>query len=100
MPRVPPPYKENAMAISPSSIYDINRDMYFDTHASQAQYERDMYFRRKCDEEYRRLQNAYPPGQDAQFKYALAQAPKPDPKDPLSFLSKADSKLLLTGATS
>jgi hypothetical protein len=80
--------------IQPGAIYDINRDMYFDTRASQAQYEKEMYYRRQ-EEEYRRMQqSAYynsPPTQ------AVNPVPKPDPKDPLSFLNKADSKLLLTG---
>jgi hypothetical protein len=83
------------MAIGPpGSFYDANRDMYFNTRSSQAQYEKEMHYRR-MEEEYRRAQqNAYhnsPPTQ------AFNPAPKPDPKDPLSFLNKADSKLLLTG---
>lgn len=86
------------MAISPGSFYDPNRDIYL---SEREQYQREIYFRRIQEEERRRMQNnMYPPGQDLQSKYALAQAPKPDPKDPLSFLSKADNKLLLTGATS
>jgi hypothetical protein len=86
------------MAISTlqsGGIYDINRDMYAMT--PREAYEREM-FQRRQEEEYRRMQNNMnPPGQDLQSKYALAQAPKQDPKDPLSFLSKADNKLLLTG---
>ena len=81
-------------------IYDPNRDMYYNAPArsSQEQYEREMQYRRMQEEEYRRMQNnMYPPGQDLQSKYALAQAPKQDPKDPLSFLS--NTKLLLTGAS-
>lgn len=79
--------------VPPGSFYDVNRDMYFDARSSQAQYEKEMHYRR-MEEEYRRAQqNAYynsPPTQ------AVNPAPKPDPKDPLSFLSKADNKLLLT----
>ncbi len=76
-------------------IYDVNRDMYYD---DARRYDREMQYRRMQEEEYRRMQNnMYPPGQDLQSKYALAQAPKQDPKDPLSFLS--NTKLLLTRAS-
>lgn len=80
------------------SFYDINRDMYYDD-ARRCEYERAMQYRRQ-EEEYRRMQqSAYynPAQQQAQLMNA---APKPDPKDPLAFLKKSDSKLLLTGKTS
>ena len=81
------------MAIS--SFYDINRDMM----TSREAYEREMYHRRQ-EEEYRRMQNAayYNPAQ--QQAQLMNAAPKPDPKDPLAFLKKADNKILLTGKTS
>ena len=79
------------------SFYDVNRDMYFDTRASQEryEYERAMYQRRQ-EEEYRRMQNA---AYSAPEQKQVNSTPKPDPKDPLSFLSKADTKILLTGAS-
>jgi hypothetical protein len=78
-----------------SGFYDPNRDMYYD---DARRYDREMQYRRMQEEEYRRMQNnMYPPGQDLQSKYALTQAPKQGPKDPLSFLS--NTKLLLTGAS-
>ena len=82
-----------------AGFYDINRDTYNGMTASEA-YEREMHYRRHQEAEYRRMQNSY---------YNAAQqlqawigdppkpTPKPDPKDPLSFLSKADNKILLTG---
>jgi hypothetical protein len=78
--------------IQPGGFYDINRDMYV---SDRERYEREMHYRRQ-EEEYRRMQNAYynPAQQQPQL---LNTAPKPDPKDPLSFLSKSDNKLLLTG---
>lgn len=91
------------MAIGPPGLlYDINRDMYFDSRASQEryEYERAMH-QRRMEEEYRRAQQSayYTTPQEQQAKL-VNTAPKPDPKDPLSFLSKADNKLLLTGETS
>ena len=80
------------------SFYDPNRDMYYDD-ARRYEYERAMQYRRQ-EEEYRRMQNnMYPPGMEQQAKL-VNPTPKPDPKDPLAFLKKADSKLLLTGKTS
>jgi hypothetical protein len=78
------------------SFYDPNRDMYT---AERDRYEREMHYRRQ-EEEYRRMQQAAyynPAQQQAQLMNAV---PKPDPKDPLAFLKKSDSKLLLTGKTS
>lgn len=85
------------MAIAhPGAIYDINRDMYYDD-ARRYEYERAMQYRRQ-EEAYRRMQqSAYNIAPQEQL---INKAPKPDPKDPLSFLSKADNKLLLTGETS
>ena len=86
------------MAISPGLFYDINRDQYVGTdyyRAMEAERARAEYLRQ--EEEYRRMQNAayYNPAQ--QQARLVNTAPKPDPKDPLSFLSKADNKILLTG---
>ncbi|MFO0448752.1 MAG: hypothetical protein ACK52I_08835 [Pseudomonadota bacterium] len=75
-----------------AGFYDINRDVYY---SERDRYEREMHFRRQQEEEYRRMQNSY---------FNLAQQPqlanttsKPDPKDPLAFLTKTDNKILLTG---
>jgi len=78
--------------------YDINRDMYY---SEREQYEREMHHRRMKEEEYRRMQNAayYISPQQQQAK-PVSATPKPDPKDPLAFLSKADHKLLLIGEPS
>lgn len=82
------------------STYDINRDMYGGYNA-QERYEYEMFIRRHEEEEYRRQSQYvyYNAGQQqAMLGQGLVNAvPKPDPKDPLSFLSKADNKLLLTG---
>ena len=87
------------MAINhPGMFYDINRDMYA-TNSLEA-YEREMHYRRQEDE-YRRAQQQMgynPAQQQAMIGHGQANTKsKPDPKDPLSFLSKADNKLLLTG---
>lgn len=68
--------------------YDANRDMFY---SERDRYEREMQYRRLQEEEYRRMQNA------AYLAPEQKLIPKPDPKDPLSFLSKADTKILLTG---
>jgi hypothetical protein len=78
--------------------YDINRDMYYDD-ARRYEYERAMNYRRQ-EEEYRRMQNSAHYSQAQQQAQLMNAAPKPDTKDPLSFLSKADNKLLLTGEAS
>jgi hypothetical protein len=76
-------------------IYDINRDMYYD---DARRYDREMQYRRMQEEEYRRMQNShYSDSATLQQGKLVNPTPKPDPKDPLSFLSKADNKLLLTG---
>jgi hypothetical protein len=86
--------------IQPGSFYDINRDMYFANQplALREQYEKELYYRQQA-EELRRMQNSYcADSATLQRQPQLANTtPKQDPKDPLSFLSKADNKLLLTG---
>jgi len=81
-------------------LYDPNRDMYNGMTASEAS-EREMYYRRR-EEEYRRMQASRYGDISSQQQMAYIgerqkQVPAKDPKDPLSFLSKADNKLLLTG---
>lgn len=89
------------MAIGkPGSIYDINRDMYFDASASQTQYEKEMFYRRQEDEYRRRKEEEHRRMQSLAITYAGRtpnETPKADPNDPLAFLKKSDSKLLLTG---
>ena len=76
-----------------SGFYDFNRDMYYD---DARRYDLEMQYRRLQEEEYRRMQNSY--FNSAQQPQLLpGDAPKRAPKDPLSFLSKADNKILLTG---
>ena len=97
-----PTYKEKHMAITtiqPGSFYDINRDMHFANQplTSREAYDREMFYRRQQEDEYRRMQNSH-------YVDALRHQPqlanttsKPDPKDPLAFLTKIDNKILLTG---
>jgi hypothetical protein len=74
------------MAISTGAYYG---------NSEREMYEREMFYRRQ-EEEYRKLRQSslYNAGQQQAMENT---APKPAPKDPLSFLSKADNKLLLTG---
>jgi hypothetical protein len=105
-----PTYKEKQMAIGAiqgaGGLYDANRDMFF-VSASQAAYERDMHERKmyaaRQEEEYRKMQNScYADAktlQQQQVWIGDSSKPKSKPElnDPLSFLSKADRKILLTG---
>jgi hypothetical protein len=84
-----------------AGFYDINRDMYNGTTASEA-YEREMHYRRHQEAEYRRMQASRYGDISNQQQMAYIgerqkQVPVKDPKDPLAFLSKTDNKLLLTG---
>jgi len=76
------------MAISHPGFINDPRDMYY---SERDRYEREMQYRRLQDEEYRRMQNT------AYLAPEQKLIPKPDPKDPLAFLTKTDNKLLLTG---
>jgi hypothetical protein len=85
------------MAINNFGLINDPRDMYGGYNAHE-RYEREMQYRRQQEEEeYRRMQNSH--YADAlRYQPQLANTTsKPDPKDPLSFLSKADTKILLTG---
>jgi hypothetical protein len=86
--------------IQPGSFYDINRDMYFANQplSSREQYEKELYYRQQA-EELRRMQNSYyADSATLQRQPQLANtAAKPDPKNPLAFLTKTDNKILLTG---
>lgn len=81
-----------------AGFYDINRD----TYVSQEEQHRRMY--QMQEDEYRRaqmmaMQQAYGGAIAGGLRNEI-QRQNPvliDPKDPLSFLSKADNKLLLTG---
>ena len=74
------------------STYDLNRDMYI---SERERYEKEMFYRRQ-EEEHRRMQSSWYEAPQLHEKLAN-KAPKPDPKDPLAFLNKADNTLLLTG---
>jgi len=86
-----------------TSIYDINRDVYIE----RERYEREMQLHRmKMEDSIRQqqmyAQQGYIQGGQAlfgQMSQEQSQKPKHDPKDPLAFLYKSDSKLLLTGET-
>lgn len=84
--------------IQPGTFYDANRDMYY---SERDRYEREMHYRRQ-EEEYRRMQaSRYGDISSSQQMAFIGEqqkkVPAKDPKDPLSFLSKADNKILLTG---
>jgi hypothetical protein len=97
------------MAITTNQIYDANRDLYIE----RERYEREMQLRHMKEEDYRRLiqqQQMYAQqgfghllqGEQVifgQMSQEQSQKPKHDLKDPLAFLYKSDSKLLLTGET-
>jgi hypothetical protein len=96
------------MAIITNQLYDANRDLYIE----RDRYEREMQLRHMKEEDYRRLiqqQQVYAQqgfghiqgGQAlfGQMSQEQSQKPKHDLKDPLAFLYKSDSKLLLTGET-
>ena len=90
-----------------SQMYDANRDVYLEREA----YEREMQFRRMKEQDYQRQQQQSMFAQQSHhqggmlsqsqiFQGQLGQAKNQatlDPKDPLAFLNKLDSKLLLTG---
>jgi hypothetical protein len=90
-----------------SGFYDPNRDMYYKTPArsSQEQYERETYFHRMQEEEYRRMQSQYVTVSNSSLtapynpdEARRKEAPGRDPQgDRLSFLR--NTKLLLTGAS-
>ena len=89
-------------AIQNALLYDANRDMFY---TERERYERELY--RQKEDEYRRqqalMQNpSYNPYVEVAERQALnkVQQPAAHAKDPLSFLSKADNKLLLIGEAS
>ena len=86
------------MAVMQSTYhYDASRDMQFFNENERYAHEKEMS-RRRQEEEYRRMQNAY---YDPKPQQVLVNtAPKPDLNDPLGFLSKTDTKILLTGEAS
>ena len=105
-----PTYKEKHMAIStiqPGRYYDVNRDEYYDSHA---QYMRHMEHLRieqmRADDRQRNMYAAQQQMAHSPFSGTVQGAAigtlqsTHDPKDPLSFLSRADNKLLLTGEAS
>lgn len=79
--------------------YDANRDMFY---TERERYERELY--RQKEDEYRRqqalMQNpSYNPHVISAGAVVGTLQFVGDTKDPLSFLSKADNKILLTGET-
>jgi hypothetical protein len=93
-----PTYKEKHMAIGTMQgglYYDANRDTYY---SERERFEREMQQRQMYAAQQQMGQNPYGKaiagGNHAEQQRQVAVV---DPKDPLSFLSKADNKLLLTG---
>jgi hypothetical protein len=94
------------MAITTNQIYDPLRDMYYEREAYER--ERERQHRLMKEGAYRQQeQSMYAQQgqaifgqmnqvQQNQMSQAIPRA-APDPKDPLAFLNKSDSKLLLTG---
>jgi len=92
--------------IQPGRYYDVNRDEYYDSHA---QYMRHMEHLRieqmRADDRQRNMYAAQQQMGHNPFVISASGTGATigtlqsthDPKDPLSFLSKADNKLLLTG---
>jgi hypothetical protein len=78
----------------------IQGSLYYDYYSERDHLEREMHYRRQ-ESVLAQQQMAYNPyggaiagGHHAEQQRQVAVV---DPKDPLSFLSKADNKLLLTG---
>lgn len=82
------------------TFYDHNRDMMFDSksqydrHMENLRYEQQRMMQAQQQMAYNPYGRAIAGGNQAEQQ---RQTPVADPKDPLSFLSKADNKLLLTG---
>ena len=94
------------MAILSSQIYDANRDVYLERERYER--EREMQLRHMKEEDYLRQHSMYAQSQSQVFQGQISQGQlgqaiyqaAPDPKDPLAFLNKAHTKLLLTGEAS
>jgi hypothetical protein len=95
-----PTYKEKQMAIGAiqgaGGFYDANRDMFY---SEQERYEREMHQRKMYAAQQQMGHNQFVISASATGAMigTLQCASTHDPKDPLSFLSKADTKILLTG---
>jgi hypothetical protein len=90
-----PTYKEKHMAIGTMQgglYYDANRDMFY---SERDRYEREMHQRQMYAAQQQMGQNPFS-GAIQGAAIGTLQSTH-DPKDPLSFLSRADNKLLLTG---
>jgi len=92
-----PTYKEKHMAIGTmqgSLYYDANRDMFY---SEQERYEREMHQRQMYAAQQQMGHNPFVISTSATNSTIGTLQSTHDPKDPLSFLSKADTKILLTG---
>jgi len=92
-----PTYKEKQMAIStiqPGGFYDINRDTYY---SERERFEREMHQRQMYAAQQQMGHNPFVISTSATNSTIGTLQSTYDPKDPLSFLSKADTKILLTG---
>jgi hypothetical protein len=89
-----PTYKEKQMAIGTmqgSLYYDANRDIY---HSERDRFDREMHQRQMYAAQQQMNHNQFVIREGVLSGHAFSVQ---DPKDPLSFLSKADTKILLTG---
>jgi hypothetical protein len=90
-----PTYKEKQMAIGAiqgaGGFYDAPRDMFY---SEQERYEREMHQRKMYAAQQQMGHNQFVIREGVLSASAFSVQ---DPKDPLSFLSKADRKILLTG---
>ncbi len=95
--------------IQPGRYYDVNRDEYYDSHAQYMRHMEHLRIEQMRAED--RQRNMYAAQQQMAHNPFVVSAsgtgatigtlhPTHAPKDPLSFLSKADNKLLLTGEAS
>jgi hypothetical protein len=92
-----PTYKEKQMAIStiqPGGFYDINRDMFY---SERERFEREMHKRQMYAAQQQMDHNPFVISTSATNSTIGTLQSTHDPKDPLSFLSQADTKILLTG---
>jgi hypothetical protein len=74
--------------------YDINRDTYY---SERERFEREMHQRQMYAAQQQMNQNAFSLQAGVEGYVVGVRPTITDPKDPLSFLSKTDNKLLLTG---
>jgi hypothetical protein len=87
--------------IQGSLYYDVNRDMHYTAQEryeyDKAMHQREMHQRQMYAAQQQMNQNAFSLQAGVEGYVVGVRPTITDPKDPLSFLSKTDNKLLLTG---